>query len=150
MKDETAMDNRIYIETAYKSLNKHKEELCGDRVDIVKNNENNIIVLSDGLGSGVKANILSTLTSKIISTMMKEGASIEDTVDTIVHTLPVCSVRKVAYSTFSILQIKENGRGYLVEFDSPACIFIRKGKLADIDYNQRVISGKTIDRKSVV
>ena len=138
------MNEKVYVDATYKSLNKYNEELCGDRVEIVKNDDRYIVVLSDGLGSGVKANILSTLTSKIISTMMYEGASIEDTVDTIVHTLPVCSVRKVAYSTFIILQVDYDGNAYLVEFDSPKCIFIRNGKIVDIKYNERIIAGKMI------
>lgn len=136
--------DKIYVDMAYKSLNKYTEELCGDRVESVRNENCYIAVLSDGLGSGVKANILATLTSKIISTMMKEGASIEDTVETVVHTLPVCSVRKVAYSTFSILRIDYTGNVYLAEFDSPSCIFIRKNKIMPIKYNEKIIAGKTI------
>lgn len=136
--------DKVYVEATYKSLNKLNEELCGDRVEIVKNDDSYFVVLSDGLGSGVKANILSTLTSKIISTMMFQGASIEDTVETIVHTLPVCSVRKVAYSTFMILQISYDGNAYLVEFDSPGCIFVRDGRLMNIEYNYRSIAGKEI------
>lgn len=139
------MDKNIYVEASYKSLIKFNEELCGDKVEIVKNDDSFIVVLSDGLGSGVKANILSTLTSKIISTMMYGGSSIEDTVETIVHTLPVCSVRHVAYSTFIILQIWfDTGDAYLVEFDSPGCIFVRDKKVVDIDYSEREMSGKLI------
>ncbi|MGN1318277.1 MAG: SpoIIE family protein phosphatase [Lachnospirales bacterium] len=138
------MNDQIYVDATYRSLIKYNEELCGDRVEIVKNDDRYIVVLSDGLGSGVKANILATLTSKIISTMMYEGASIEDTVETIVHTLPVCSVRKVAYSTFIILQVDYDGNAYLVEFDSPKCIFVRDGKLVNIDYKERIIAGKKI------
>ncbi len=136
--------DKIYIDAAYKSINKYTEELCGDRVEIVRNDDRYIVVLSDGLGSGVKANILSTLTSKIISTMMDEGASLEDTVDTVVKTLPVCSVRKVAYSTFAILQISSSGETYLVEFDCPGCVFVHNGKLQKIEYSERTISGKKI------
>ncbi|MDP4152141.1 MAG: SpoIIE family protein phosphatase [Bacillota bacterium] len=134
----------VYIDTSFKSLNKLGEELCGDRVEVVRTDNGVILVLSDGLGSGVKANILSTLTSKIISTMMREGASIEDTVDTIVHTLPVCSLRKVAYSTFSILHISSDGNGYLVEFDNPGCIFVRDGKQVNFEYITRTVAGKSI------
>lgn len=138
------MNGKVYVDTTYKSLNKYAEELCGDRVEIVKNEDCCIIVLSDGLGSGVKANILSTLTSKIISTMIIEGSSIEDVVDTVIHTLPVCNVRKVAYSTFSILRIGYDREVYLVEFDSPGCVFSRNGRLIDINYEVREIEGKII------
>ena len=138
------MYDKVYVDATYKSLIKYNEELCGDNVEIVKNDDRYIVVLSDGLGSGVKANILSTLTAKIISTMLYEGSSIEDTVDTIVHTLPICSVRKVAYSTFIILQIDYDGNAYLVEFDSPGCIFVRNSKLIPIEYSHREIAGKPI------
>lgn len=142
------MKENIYIDAAYRCLNKFGEELCGDTVEIVKNKNEYIIVVADGIGSGVKANILSTLTSKIISTMMKYDASIEDTVYTVVNTLPVDVNYKVAYSAFSILKIGYDKKAYLVEFDCPECIFIRNGKIRPIVYNKRIISGKTIKESS--
>ena len=81
---------RYFIEPGYVSLNKKGEELCGDRVETIYHDGTMTTVLADGMGSGVKANILSTLTSKIISTMMASGLKIEDCVDTIVQTLPIC------------------------------------------------------------
>lgn len=134
----------VTIDVSYKSLNKHNEELCGDKVEILKTKDSNIIILADGMGSGVKANILATLTSKILGTMFLNGAKLEECVQTIVRTLPVCKVRQVAYSTFSILQIFHNGEAYLVEFDNPACVFIRDKKLHNIPYNERIIEGKKI------
>ncbi len=136
--------NDLYIDAAYCSLTKYKEELCGDHVEIARNNESVIVVLSDGLGSGVKANILSTITGKIISTMMIGGATLEDTVETVVNTLPICQIRKVAYSTFSILKITNDGNVCLTEFDSPSCVFIRNGSLMPIDYENRSICGHNV------
>ena len=134
----------IHIDASYKSLNKFGEELCGDKVEMIRMDDSMIIVLADGLGSGVKANILATLTSKIIATMLRDGARIEDAVETIANTLPICNTRKIAYSTFSILQLFYNGEAYLVEFDNPSCIFVRNGKLADIPSDYREIAGKTV------
>ena len=110
------------------SLNKHGEQLCGDHVDIVPQGENStVVVLADGMGSGVKANILSTLTSKIISTMMAEGMQVEDCVETIASTLPICAVRGVAYSTFTIIRIIENEEAEIIQYDNPHVV--RRQKL---------------------
>lgn len=135
---------KMHVDAAYRSLNKYGEELCGDKVKISRTKDSTIAVLADGLGSGVKANILSTLTSSIISTMLDEGATVEQAVETIVNTLPVCSVRKLAYSTFSILQISDNGDAYLVEFDNPPCIFIRNGEVQELEPEFRQVAGKNI------
>lgn len=135
----------VTVDVAYKSLNKFTEVLCGDKVELLKTDDSNIMILADGMGSGVKANILATLTSKILGTMFLNGATLEECVETIVQTLPVCQVRQVAYSTFSILQVFHNGDAYLVEFDNPGCIFIRDGELVQIPNNVREVEGKKIN-----
>lgn len=134
----------VSIDVAWKSLNKHQEELCGDKVEVLKTDDSDIVILADGMGSGVKANILATLTSKILGTMLHEGAALESCVETVARTLPICKVRKVAYATFSILQIFHSGEAYLVEFDNPSCVFIRDGKIINYPYETREIEGKKI------
>lgn len=134
----------VSIDVSWKSLNKHGEELCGDKVEVLKTENSDVVILADGMGSGVKANILATLTSKILRTMFLEGADIELAVETIAKTLPICKVRKVAYATFSILQVSHNGEGYLVEFDNPSCVFVRNKKVIDYPYEERLIEGKKI------
>jgi len=140
-----------FIDVAYNSLNKYGEELCGDKVEIVRTGDSVIIVLSDGLGSGVKANILATLTCKIAATMLKEGVSILETVDTIVQTLPVCSVRKLAYSTFTIIQIHEDGQVYVAEYDNPPIFFMHKGKQRpQIQYSAIQVNGRVVKESSFI
>ena len=135
----------VTVDVAYKSLNKFSEILCGDKVEMLQTEDSNIMILADGMGSGVKANILATLTSKILGTMFLNGATLEECVETIVQTLPICQVRHVAYATFSILQVFHNGDAYLVEFDNPSCIFIRNGRLVPIPENIREVEGKKIN-----
>lgn len=135
----------IKVDIAYKSLNKNEEELCGDKVEILHTENSHILILADGMGSGVKANILATMTSKILGTMFLRGIPLEECVETIAETLPVCRVRQMAYATFSILQVYDDGTAYLVEFDNPGCIFIRDGEIMKIPEQFRVIDNRRIN-----
>ena len=142
--------NDLCAEIGYKSINHVGEELCGDHVDVVEaNDKSTIIVLADGLGSGVKASILSTLTAKIISTMMAAGLPIEECVATIAATLPVCSLRGVAYSTFTIIHILNNETAEIIQYDNPHVIVIRNFEYYDYPKTEMNIGGKTI-YKSVI
>ena len=142
--------NDLCADIGYKSINHDGEQLCGDHVDIIEPGEDStVIVLSDGLGSGVKASILSTLTSKIISTMLAQGLSLEECVATIAATLPVCSVRGVAYSTFTIIHLRNNQTAEVIQYDNPPVIIIRDGELWQYPKTETNIGGKKIF-KSVI
>ena len=120
-------NNNLCSEIAYMSLNHDGEQLCGDHVEIVENDDSTIVVLADGLGSGVKASILSTLTSTIISTMLAAGLDIRDAVETIADTLPICSERKTAFSTFTIIKLENNAHADIIQYENPNVIVIRNG-----------------------
>lgn len=142
--------NDLCADIGYKSINHVGEQLCGDHVDVVEQGEDStVIVLADGLGSGVKASILSTLTAKIISTMMAEGLSVEECVSTIAATLPVCSVRGVAYSTFTIIHLKHNEYAELIQYDNPQIILIRDDQVYDYPKTEMNVGGKRIFRSDI-
>ena len=142
--------NNLCADIGYKSIFHYGEELCGDHVDIVEQNDDStVIVLADGLGSGVKASILSTLTSKIISTMMAAELPLEECVSTIAATLPVCSVRGVAYSTFTIINIKNNETAEIIQYDNPHVILIRDNVNFDYPRTEMNIDGKRIYKSTV-
>lgn len=142
--------NNLCTDIGYHSLNHVGEQLCGDQVIVVKPDEDTeIVVLADGLGSGVKACILSTLTSKIISTMMAESMPVEECVSTIAATLPVCKVRGVAYSTFTILKICGNEEAEIIQYDNPHVILLRDGKNLVYPETSTEMGGKTIYRSKI-
>ncbi|MDD4689685.1 MAG: SpoIIE family protein phosphatase [Eubacteriales bacterium] len=142
--------NDLCADIGYRSINHYGEELCGDHIDVVNCGENSvIIVLADGLGSGVKASILSTLTSKIISTLMAAGLSIDECVSTIAATLPVCSVRGVAYSTFTIIHIVDNEYAELIQYDNPQMFILRDGKNYDYPKKEIIVGNKRIFKSKV-
>ena len=142
--------NDLCADIGYKSINHVGEELCGDHVDIVEEQEGStVIVLADGLGSGVKASILSTLTSKIISTMIAAGLPIEECVSTIAGALPVCSVRGVAYSTFTIIHIFNNEIADIIQYDNPHVIAIRDDEVYDYPKAEMNIGGKKIYKSTI-
>jgi len=128
----------------YKALRKKNEELCGDVVKISNLNDSFLAVLSDGLGSGVKANILANMTVEIITTMIKEGATLFETIETVTHTLPICKERGIAYSTFSVLQGFEDGHFRLINFDNPNPVFINSGSRIDMTEKEIIVADKKL------
>lgn len=142
--------NSLCIDIGHLSLNKHGEQLCGDHVEVVLKEDNStVVVLADGLGSGVKANILSTLTSKIISTMMANSLSVEECVSTIVSTLPICKVRQIAYSTFTVIRIIDNFEAEIIQYDNPHVILLRNGKNYEYPRTSEIIDNKTIFKSKI-
>lgn len=135
----------LCADIGFRNAVKYGEELCGDHIDVITQDDgSSVIVLADGLGSGVKAGILSTLTSKIISTMMAKDIPLSECVETIAKALPICSQRHVAYSTFTIIHLIQNKEVEIIQFDNPPIICLRGGK------NYEFIKTKLeIDNKSI-
>lgn len=134
----------LYIESGGASVCKFGEILCGDSLSVSSIGDGKLMVLSDGLGSGVKANILATLTTKIATRLMERGLPLEEVVETLTDTLPECKVRKIAYSTFTLLKVKEDGRVYLAEFDNPPTFFLKKGYISKLNYKDKTIGSRKI------
>jgi hypothetical protein len=135
---------RLYYEWGTKQIRKYNEELCGDSIAVSRHSDFVTLALSDGLGSGVKANILATLTTQIAMNMLQNDLPLGEVVQTLSETLPVDRVRKLAYSTFAIAKFSSLGKARVVEFDTPFAIFLRKRKLQPITYEERSIGGKRI------
>ena len=119
---------KLFYEWGTRQLRKHGEELCGDNIAVTRHADSVTLALSDGLGSGVKANILATLTTQIAMRMLQDNLSLGEVVQTLSETLPVCAVRKVAYSTFAIAQFFSQGTARVVEFDSPPPVLLRAAR----------------------
>ncbi|MBO5533885.1 MAG: SpoIIE family protein phosphatase [Clostridia bacterium] len=142
--------NDLCCDIGFRSINHAGEQLCGDHVDVVEQEDGStVMVLADGLGSGVKASILSTLTSKIISTMLAAGLSLDECVKTIAQTLPVCSVRGVAYSTFTIIRLIQNRAAEIIQYDNPHVIILRDDSNWDYPKTESIIEGKKIYRSMI-
>ncbi len=141
------MDNLV-IESGTASVNKHDESLCGDFYDVCREQGGLTAVLSDGLGSGVKANILSTLTVNILSTLIRHNLTVQECVETVASTLPVCKERRLAYSTFTVAQVRD-GQARLLQYDNPHAILLRNGKNVDYPYSVHFIGTKEIHESKI-
>lgn len=135
---------KLYYEWGARQLYKRGEELCGDSIAVSRHSDSVTLALSDGLGSGVKANILATLTTQIAMHMLENDLPLDEVVRTLSETLPVDRVRKLAYSTFAIAQFFSQGYAKVVEFDSPAAVLLRGRKVEPVVYEESSIEGKTI------
>lgn len=134
----------LFIDYGWYSVNHDGEEVCGDRVVVKRDKKQFLGVLADGMGSGVKANILSSMGSTILSTMLMGGESVESAVDTVVRTLPVCSERGMNYCTFSVVTIDRDGVAVFTEFDNPQAWIIRNRQVVHPERTRRTVAGKEI------
>lgn len=138
------MNSKFYIEVDARLVNHHGEKICGD-VFLKKRikEENRVIaVLSDGLGHGVKANILATLTATMAMNFTVEHKKYEKIAELIMKTLPVCSDRKISYATFTIVDIDPDGMVQILEFDNPPTLVFRDGKNLNLNRNSIELKNK--------
>lgn len=123
----------FYIEVNSQQRNHDGERICGDvfLYRYIKEEDRVIAVLSDGMGHGVKANILATLTATMALNFTREHKEVDRIAEIIMNTLPVCSERKISYSTFTIVDIESSGRTNILEYDNPSTIILRGSQIFD-------------------
>lgn len=144
------MDNSLFIEISKEQKQKNGEDCFGDTVYTKKIPEEQriISVLSDGLGSGVKANILSSMTTRMAMKFVESNMELLRSSEVMMDALPICQVRRISYATFSIVDSELEGKTRIIEMDNPPFIFIRDGKelkvksreLSSIKWKDRTIS----------
>ncbi len=138
--------NNLYIDIDFSQKRKYLHRICGDVFLYKKVKEDNsiICVLSDGLGSGVKANVLATMTASMAIQYALQQRDIKKTAEIIMKTLPTDSVRKISYATFTIIEINPDGICKIVEYDNPQVqIFRDKNPL----FLEKSIIEGTLNRK---
>jgi Stage II sporulation protein E (SpoIIE) len=141
----------FYIEVNSQQRNYDGERISGDvfLYKYIREEERVVAVLSDGMGHGVKANILATLTATMALNFTREHKEVDRIAEIIMNTLPVCSERKISYSTFTIIDIDSSGRANILEYDNPSTIILRGNKELDIQWKKVVLdkgknSGKVL------
>jgi len=128
------MSHKFYIEVDYQQKNHDGERICGDVFlsEKIKSEERTVIVLSDGMGHGIKANMLATLTSTMALSFTKEHKDVNRIAEIIMNTLPVCSKRQISYSTFTIIDIENDGKTTILEYDNPETFIIRNNVIYNL------------------
>ncbi|MDD4644505.1 MAG: SpoIIE family protein phosphatase [Bacteroidales bacterium] len=128
---------RFHIEINCQQKFQEGERICGDVFLSQKISEEGrtIMVLSDGMGHGVKANMLATLTATMALHFTKEHKDVEKIAEIIMNTLPVCSDRNMSYATFSVVDIQEDGLTRILEYDNPHALIFRGKQLLEPEWN---------------
>ncbi len=124
----------LFIDVHHYSRRKYNQNVCGDAFASKRfTNEGRLIaVLSDGLGSGVKANILASMTAHMALRFMAAGADLMRSCEVMMESLPVCQVRKISYATFSIVDCDQEGMTRVVEEGNPEFILLRESEPEEV------------------
>jgi len=146
------MSGRFYIEVANDQRNYGSERICGDVFISRKVKEENrtIAVLSDGMGHGVKANVLATLTATMAVNFAMEHKAPDKIAEIIMNTLPVCSERHMSYSTFTIVDIEHNGLTTILEYDNPQTVILRDNVPFDPGWKKMVMESEKNAGKEIL
>lgn len=131
------MDKKYYVEVASNQRNHIGEYICGDMFlsKRFKGEGRLISVLADGMGHGVKANVLATLTATMSLSFAEEHKDPQTIGDIIIKTLPICSERKMSYATFTIVDV-DNGEVTILEYDNPPCLVFRGANLLELEWQK--------------
>ncbi len=145
------MEDQFHIDVGCQQIFCHNERICGDVFLSKKIKEEGriIAVLSDGMGHGVKANILGTLTATFALNFTIEHKEKNRTAEIIINTLPECSERKTGYATFTVIDIELNGQTHILEYDNPQCIIVRGKKILEPEWTCLMINSKKSQSKEI-
>jgi len=138
------LNQRFLVDYNYRQLNHYGEELCGDVIGVREGENFMVFVLADGLGSGIRANILANLMVEISERLTTGGLTIQEVVETVMETLPVCPIRNIAYATFTIIQLFNSGFARIYEFDNPEYLLFRNGTIQEVSKKELVIGNYRI------
>jgi len=137
----------MFIDIGCSQKKKYNQNAYGDYFTSKRYKDSGKVIgiLSDGLGSGIKANILASMTATMLLRFIEAQSDIKDACEIIMNSLPVCKVRKISYSTFSAINCDEDGNAKIVEEGNPQFLWIRNGKVLDPEYT--VITSKTFTNR---
>ena len=138
------MDEKFFIEINCQQKSHGDARVCGDVFlsRRIKEEGRIIVTLSDGMGHGIKANILGTLTATLAVSFTQEHKSVPKIAEIIMETLPVDSVKHMNYSTFTIAEIDVEGEVRILEYENPKTLMFRGARLHEPEWNCVFLEGE--------
>ena len=141
---------KYHAEVGHFQMNHEGEKICGD-VFLSKRipEENRVLcVLSDGMGHGVRANVLATLTATISLNFSMEHKDANALAGMIMKALPVCSERKISYATYTIIDIFiESDVVSILEYDNPQTLILRGNRIYEPQWMHVKYNGDVKDKR---
>ena len=142
------MSNDVFVEMECSQLFHDGEEVCGDDFlfERLEAENRHLAVLSDGLGSGIKANLLASMTTTMAMKFIRSDMDVLQSAEIIMDTLPVCEIRKISYATFTVFDLQIGGKSRIIEMDNPPFIHLRNNKDLQVK-RQSMFSDRWPDRR---
>nr|WP_319997506.1 SpoIIE family protein phosphatase [uncultured Draconibacterium sp.] len=140
----TTTNPDYHVEIDFQQKRPKGEIACGDvfQSSIIREEGRTILVLSDGIGHGIKASVLATLTSTMALKYSLLHTKPEVAARIIMETLPKSSDGKESYATFTIIELDNEGHIRIVNYDNPEILVLRNGvAMQGKEYN-RTIEGE--------
>ena len=143
----------IHFEVKVDQASKHPGLPCGDVVVIEKNQNATTVIICDGIGSGVKANIFATMCAARIKELLKRGFSPLHAFSNVVNTMNEAPGKELPFVAFSLLRILNDGATTVLSYEMPPPILLSYGystvlQERTITVEERIISEAHCELKS--
>jgi hypothetical protein len=113
----------LHVEVNDSLLSKRTGKPSGDVVRVVRSPAWTTILLCDGMGSGIRANVAATLHAARLLELEKQGVSLRDAFARVVGTIHEDRGKTPMYAAMAVARILQSGEATILTYDMPAPVF---------------------------
>lgn len=118
------MNAYLHLDVATHSTPRHTGEPIGDVVRVTRDKAATVIILADGLGHGITAQVAATLYSARLAELLRRDFSLRDAFLKVAHDIHATRADGGLYAALVLARVRPSGETTILTYDAPAAIFV--------------------------
>jgi serine/threonine protein phosphatase PrpC len=114
----------MHIELDIQQQAKKSGQPCGDVVLWERNQAATLVILADGVGSGIKANLAATFTAQRLLTLLREDVPLREAFTSVVADSERAKKNQGPYTALTLIRILNDGHATALTYEMPLPIVV--------------------------